>query len=242
MPRLFVPPALLAGEQAVLGDEPHRYLARVLRLRVGDEVTVFDGSGTEIAAVIERSDAKSTTLRLGLRRQQVLAGRPIHLLLAMPKGDRMDWAVQKCTELGVTRLTPVVSERTVVHPGSSEGRLRRWQTIAQEAARQCGRADVPVMAVPVTLGEALAGLDASAGARLIAWEDEAMQPLTKALRGDEPAATLLVGAEGGFTQAEVEAARAVGFRSVGLGPRVLRSETAAIVAVALVQAALGGLG
>ncbi|HEY0705391.1 MAG TPA: RsmE family RNA methyltransferase, partial [Polyangia bacterium] len=130
MPRLFVPPALLTGERAVLEDEPHRYLTRVLRLRAGDAVTVFDGAGTEIAALIEHSDAKQTVLALGARQTRRISVRPIHLLIAMPKGDRMDWVVQKTTELGVARLTPVVSARTVMQPGG-EGRLRRWQTIAQ---------------------------------------------------------------------------------------------------------------
>src|SRR5204863_9025981 len=104
-----------------------------------------------------------------------------------------------------------------------------------------GRADVPVIEEPVPLGEALRGAALAPGPRLFVWESAAGAPLCRALRGDEAAVTLLVGPEGGFTADEAAAATAAGFRSVGLGPRILRSETAAIVAVALVQAAVGGL-
>jgi 16S rRNA (uracil1498-N3)-methyltransferase len=245
MPRLFVPPALLTGQSAALDGEPHHYLTRVLRLRPGDSVTVFDGEGTEIAAVIEATDGKRTVLRLGARQVRTENRRPIHLLIAPPKGDRMDWVVQKTTELGIAQLTPVVTARTVLQPGAGAGRLRRWQTIAQEAARQCGRADLPTVAAARPLAEVLAELarERQPGeARLLAWEEETTMPLGRALRGDETAVTLLIGAEGGFAADEVAAARAVGFVSVGLGPRVLRSETAAIVAVTLTQAALGALG
>jgi 16S rRNA (uracil1498-N3)-methyltransferase len=241
--RLFVPPALIAaaGAQLHLTDEPHRYLSRVLRLRGGDEVTLFDGAGTEIEAQVVASDAGTTLLALGARRTIAPAGPPVVLLQAIPKGERMDLLVQKTTELGISRICPVVTARTVVQPGAGKNRLARWRTIAQEAARQCGRADLPIIDEPRSLASALHELPA--GARLMAWEQGTARatPLRKALAGSEPAVTLLVGAEGGFTAEEAEAAVAAGFSLVGLGPRILRSETAAIVAVALVQAALGAL-
>ena len=239
MPRIFLPPEIVTGEKVTLGGDQHRYLAKVLRLRPGDEITVFDGAGTEIAARIERIDARTTLVGLGARRTVLVAARPLVLLQAIARGERMDLIVQKTTELGVSRIVPVVSERTVARPGPG-GRWDRWRTIASEAARQCGRADVPVIDEPRTLAGALrADLP---DARLLLWEEaREAEPLRRALRGDEPAVALLVGAEGGFSGAEAEAAAAAGFRAVGLGARILRTETAAIVAVALAQAALGGL-
>jgi 16S rRNA (uracil1498-N3)-methyltransferase len=242
--RLFVapvalPPALAAGAEIALDAEGHRHLARVLRLRVGDEVTLFDGAGHEIEARVVTTDAHGTRLALGARRAVVLPGRPVVLLQALPKADRMDLVVQKTTELGVSRIQPVLTERTVAE-GRGEARLGRWRTIAQEAARQCGRADLPTLDEPRPLAEVLA--QRWAGTRLVAWEEDRALPLSHAIAGDAEAATLLIGPEGGFTAAEVAAARAAGFQVVGLGPLVLRSETAAIVAVALCRAALGGLG
>jgi 16S rRNA (uracil1498-N3)-methyltransferase len=249
MARLFVPPERLGDERVTLEGEPHRYLARVLRLHGGDAVTVFDGAGNEIEASIESITAASTVLRLGLRRAGVVPGRPVLLLQAVPKADRMDLLVQKTTELGVARICPVVTERSVVQAGRGsagrgDNRLRRWRLIAQEAARQCGRADLPIIDEPRSLGEALA-LTPAGCVRFFAWEqasgDARALPLRRALSGDEPAVALLVGPEGGFTDAEAQAAREAGFVAVGLGQRILRSETAGIVAVALAQAALGAL-
>jgi 16S rRNA (uracil1498-N3)-methyltransferase len=122
------------------------------------------------------------------------------------------------------------------------GKTRRWRTIAQEAARQSGRADVPDVAEVTALDVALVGAATAGGTRLLLWEEERALPLRQIL-AQAPAApvTLLVGPEGGFSQEEVESARVQGFRTVGLGPRILRVETAALVAVALTQAALGGL-
>jgi len=124
----------------------------------------------------------------------------------------------------------------------SPGKARRWRTIAQEAARQSGRADVPDVADAAALDVALAGAAASGGTRLALWEEERALPLRQVLAEVPPApVTLLVGPEGGLSPAEVESARVQVFRAVGLGPRILRVDTAALVAVALTQAALGGL-
>ena len=240
MPRLHLPPERLTGDRAVLEEEAHRYLSRVLRLQPGASLTVFDGRGQEIEARVDSVSSRSTTLVLGERRTVTLTQAKITLIQAISRGERMDLVVQKTTELGVARVDPVWSERTVVQPGG-EGRLRRWRTIAQEAARQCGRADVPDIGAPRPLAEALADAQQHGDRRLVLWEDATGAPLRRALAGDERAVTVLVGAEGGFTPDEVAAARAAGFQPVGLGPRILRTETAAVVAVALVQSALGGL-
>jgi 16S rRNA (uracil1498-N3)-methyltransferase len=237
MPRVFVAPERLTGERVVLDGEAHRHLAKVLRLEPGAEVVIFDGQGSEIDARVLSVGARSLELALGPRRAVAAAAAAITLLQAVPRGERMDLIVQKTTELGVARIVPVLAGRSVARPPA--GREERWQTIAQEAARQSGRADVPVVTAPLALPEALA--QAAAPTRFVLWEEERRVPLRRALEGGAREVALLVGPEGGLARAEVDEAHARGFVSVSLGPRILRVETAAIVAVALVQAAAGGL-
>jgi len=154
----------------------------------------------------------------------------------------MDFLVQKTAELGVSRLIPIVTARSVARPDPEAGRRTRWEKIAREAARQCGRADVPVVDAPLPVAAALAAPDLPAR-RLALFEGEHRRSLRSELSGSSPAPTaLLVGPEGGFEPAEIEAARAAGFVPVGLGSLILRVETAAIVAVALVADAAGALG
>jgi 16S rRNA (uracil1498-N3)-methyltransferase len=237
MPRVFVPSERLIGEQVLLDGEPHRHLAKVLRLQPGDGVLVFDGGGTEIEARVLAVGPKTIELSLGPRRAVALAPVNVTLLQAVPKGERMDLIVQKATELGVAAIVPVLTTRSVAKPGAS--RSRRWQTIAQEAARQSGRADVPQVSDPLPLAEAVT--HAPDGARFVLWEEEHGHSLRRSLDGAASAITLLIGPEGGLAVPEVVEARTHGFVPVGLGPRILRVETAAIVALALVQAAAGGL-
>jgi 16S rRNA (uracil1498-N3)-methyltransferase len=240
MPRIFVPPQQLVGDRVTLDRAAAKHLVKVLRLATGAEVLVFDGCGTEIEGRIVRASTAGVELALGARHRVALPATTITLLQSVPRGDRMDFIVQKTTELGVTRIVPVLSSRGMVKPPA--GKRQRWQTIAQEAARQSGRADVPEIGEAVTLEEALAGAAADGGTRLIFWEEERALPLRQAL-AQSPLThlTLLVGPEGGLSEAEVAAAREQGFRVVTLGPRILRVETAALVAVALTQSAIGGL-
>jgi 16S rRNA (uracil1498-N3)-methyltransferase len=248
--RLFVTAARLGGAHVTLTGDEHRHLARVLRARQGDAVTLFDGAGAEVDATIVRVGPRDAELALGARRAVAssAAAVAITLLVAVPRGERMDLVVQKTTELGVARVVPVVSARSVARPEAA--RAARWDKIAREAARQCGRADVPRVDAPVALAAALVEPDLPA-TRLALWEGERGRSLRAALAAgafgaeapgrQNPAVALLVGPEGGFSDDEVAAARAAGFVAVGLGPRILRVETAAIVGVALVQSAAGGL-
>jgi len=240
--RLHVPAERLAGARVVLAGDEHRHLARVLRARVGDRLVLFDGAGGEADAEVARVGARETELLLvGARRPGAVAAAPfpITLLVAVPRGERMDLVVQKTTELGVARVVPVLADRSVARPEAA--RRARWEKIAREAARQCGRADVPLVDAPTPLAAALASPDLPA-ARYAPWEAERGRSLRARLAAVTPGPTaLLIGPEGGLPEAEVAAAAAAGFEPVSLGPRVLRVETAAIVAVALVQAAAGGL-
>lgn len=201
---------------------------------------VFDGRGTEIEAHVVGANPAGVELALGQRHQLALPTVSVTLLQSVPRGERMDLIVQKTTELGVSRIVPVVSAHGVVKPTTAKS--RRWQTIAQEAARQSGRADVPEIAEPAPLQEAMRAASRTAGPRLILWEEERTLPMRQILAQLAPGpVTLLVGPEGGFAVSEVGDARTHGFVSVGIGPRILRVETAALVAVALTQAALGAL-
>jgi 16S rRNA (uracil1498-N3)-methyltransferase len=234
--RVFVPPERLEGDRVTLTGEPHRHLVKVLRVRGGEDVIVFDGRGHEIEARVLAVGPRMLELALGARRAVAPPPVAITLLQAVARGERMDLIIQKTTELGVTTIVPVLAERSVSRPPA--GRTRRWQTIAAEAARQSGRADLPAVRDVVSLE---AALTFGAGTRLLLWEEERGVSLQGALAAKPNDVALLVGPEGGWAAAEVEAARRAGFVPVGLGPRVLRVETAAIVAVALVQAAAGGL-
>ncbi len=221
------------------GDE-HHHLAIVLRARPGDPVTLFDGGGGEVDARVLRIERAETELELGARRSVAVAAAPITLLCAIPRGSRMDLLVQKTVEVGVAAIVPLLTARSVARPEAA--RRERWVAIAREAARQCGRADLPDVAAPTALADALG--DARLPARRLAlFEREEGQGLRAVLGASEPAPTaLLIGPEGGFEAAEREAARAAGFTGVSLGRRILRVETAAIVAVALAAAAHGDLG
>jgi 16S rRNA (uracil1498-N3)-methyltransferase len=239
--RLYVAAERLAGARLVLEGDDHQHLARVLRAAPGERLTLFDGAGTEIEAAIARVGKRDTELVLGERRAGAATAAPVAvtLLVAAPRGERMDLVVQKTTELGVARIVPVVTERSVARP--EPARRARWEKIAREAARQCGRADVPRVDAPLPLAAALAAPELPAR-RFALWEGERGRSLRERL-AEAPAApaALLVGPEGGFPAGEVSAATAAGFVPVSLGPRVLRVETAAIAAVTLAMAAAGGL-
>jgi len=245
--RLFVPAEKWIGALAVVEGEPHRHLARVLRARPGDKVTLFDGRGGEADAEVLAIERDQTTLSLGARRQVAApAGPRVVLLQSLARGEKMDFIVQKTTELGVHEIVPIAAGRSVARLPGAEAtpRRARWEKIAQEAARQCGRADVPAIAAPRSLADAVASSDGNQPdhLRLALWEGSRGRPLRAALADRAPnAVTLLVGPEGGFAEEEIAAAAQSGFEIVGLGPRILRVETAAVVAVALVQFATGAL-
>jgi 16S rRNA (uracil1498-N3)-methyltransferase len=235
--RLFVPRARIAGDEARLLAPERHYLRDVLRLPDGAPLEVFDGEGGAYDAALAPGDA----LRLGPRRAAPAARAPLHLAFALARGEKADLVVQKATELGVARLCPFAAARSVVRLDAERGaeRARRWRRIAEEAARQCGRADVPEVDAPVPLDDVLAGAPAGF-ARLLLYEGGG-EPLARAVDPAAPGHLAVVGPEGGFDEEEVSAALARGARLASLGPRILRFETAAIVAAALVQHALGEL-
>jgi 16S rRNA (uracil1498-N3)-methyltransferase len=245
MARLFVEPQKLSDEIVVLAEEDHRYLTRVLRLDVGETVVLFDGKSVEASARITRIGPRALELKIEERRAVTAVARPhVTLIQALAKGDKLDYVVQKATELGVGRLIPVTTARAVarLEAGRSLSRRARWQKIAREAARQSGRLDVPEVEAVTSLSTALSA-SAKEALKLFLWEGARQTTLRSSLPHEPPQQIVIaIGPEGGFTVAEVEAARAAGFVAVGLGPRILRAETASLAALAILGYALGDLG
>jgi 16S rRNA (uracil1498-N3)-methyltransferase len=241
--RLFVPPERMRADPITVDGDEHHHLARVLRARPGDAITLFDGAGAELEARVVRVGRDQTELapaaarRPGGREAVAPAAAPLVLLTAVPRGGRMDFLVQKCSELGVSRIVPIIAARSVARPEAD--RRARWEKIAREAARQCGRADVPVVAAPSALAAALSSADLPARRVALSPAPDA-RPL-RALLPDRAPTALLVGPEGGLAADEVAAAAAAGFVPASLGPLILRVETAAVVSVALAQEAFGAL-
>ncbi len=229
-------PVEITGQRA-------RYLTRVLRLGIGTEVTLFDGAGGEYRARLEnlgRDRAQLMVLEhLPGDRESPLG---VRLVQGVSRGERMDYAVQKATELGVSKVVPVLTEFGVVRLANDQALKRRdhWHAVAISACEQCGRNRPPEVAVPQTLQAALAGLPADGPRWLLLPEDACA--LTS---GPRPAAgecvTVLIGPEGGLSPTEIMQARTAGFEPRSMGPRVLRTETAAAVALALIQGCWGDL-
>jgi len=236
-----------SGRARLVGPEAH-HARHVLRLKTGDSLILIDGQGSEYMARIVSSGPEGLDLEI-LDRQPALQESPLELTLglALLKADRMDLVVQKGTELGLKTLTPVRAARCAVQlsPDRAAKRLERWRRVAGEAVKQCRRGE-PVQVNPLT--ELPGFLSASAGAELkvMLYEGAAGGEAGdwRALLNITPrprSVTALIGPEGGFTEAEVTLARKTGFDILGLGPRILRSETAALALMAILGFELGDL-
>ncbi|HXF50459.1 MAG TPA: 16S rRNA (uracil(1498)-N(3))-methyltransferase [Dehalococcoidia bacterium] len=240
MRRLYVEGPLAPGRVVILEGDAARRVTRVLRLRPGERLALFDGSGTEAVAELARV-APARVEAVVLSVQPGLPEPPVRITLcqSVVKGERFEWALEKGTEIGVARFVPLVARRNVVRPGEG-AKLERWRRIVIEAAEQCGRSAVPEVTAPASLDDVLESLD---GPAIVPYEGERETGIAAALRamGRPRALTILIGPEGGFTPDEIERAMSRGARPVSLGPRILRSETAGIVAAALALAVLGGL-
>jgi 16S rRNA (uracil1498-N3)-methyltransferase len=240
MIRLLVPHAQ-TGSVTVEGERLH-YLSTVLRLTFGDVVEVFDGNGRVFSGTIQSMGSDAAVLILGEALSQTRS-RPITIVQGLPKADRLELVLQKGTELGAASFMPVACTRSVVKlDGKEEAKQARWQRIVEEAARQCGRADVPTVALPDTLSKAAQRL-APGTVVLILDEEERSQRLSRAVSSvaQQPIA-LVVGPEGGLTREEVGDLVSRGAVPVSLGRLVLRTETAALAALAIVRHLDGELG
>lgn len=243
MTRFRVRPEAIDGDLVTFDVEETRHLARVLRLGAGDLVRALDGRGLELTVRLTAVGPRSAAGTV-VDRTVPLTESPLRLTLAqgIARGDKMESVIRMATELGAIRIAPLVTARTVVRrpPGSWQAKWQRWQRVAQEGAKQCGRAVVPVVEEPRPLDLWLA--QAGSTELLVCLWEEARQALAEVLPPDRvSSAALVVGPEGGLDEAEVETLRRGGAAVAGLGPRILRTETAGPVGLALLQARYGDL-
>lgn len=239
VPRIHVAVSLEAGGDVVLPEGAARHVSLVLRLREGAELTLFDGAGTEAAATLAEVGRKRVVARIESVRQGARESPlTVHLGQAISKGERMDYAIQKAVELGVAAITPLYVEHGDVRlKGEREARkLAHWQGVATSACEQCGRATIPAIHSPQPLAAWLAERDEKLRLVLHPATDDNWRK-----RETADTAALLIGPEGGLSDAEVEAARIAGFQPLTLGPRILRTETAPVVVLTLLQHHFGDL-
>lgn len=251
MNRFFLPEGTAVAKDVavVIAGEDAHHIARVLRLGPGERIVV-------VAAPEREALAEITDVAAGRVRARILAVRSarreppvfVRLVQSVAKGEKMDYIVQKSTELGVGEIVPVVSERSVVRLDRARGeeRAQRWQKIAREAAQQSGRTVVPRVLPPMPFAAALPARPAAGDLALILYEGESGRGLQAVLASSQAtvsgAVTIYVGPEGGFADGEVAAAASAGCVPVSLGPRILRAETAGPAALAMILYHLGDLG
>tara|TARA_R100001377_G_scaffold79266_1_gene57437 strand:+ start:79 stop:807 length:729 start_codon:yes stop_codon:yes gene_type:complete len=233
VPRLYTPQALRGNSELLLVDDAAHYIAKVLRLRAEDYIRVFNGSDGEYSARIIAIDKKSVTALLDSRLEGGAdPSLAIHLGLGLSRGERMDYAIQKATEAGVGSITPLLTERCEVKLKGDriDNRMSHWERVAISACEQSGRCVVPTIASPLTLAEWLSL--SRTGANFVL-DHRGEQGLAAAQKPE--AVTFLIGPEGGLSEEEVMLAKENDFKLVRIGPRVLRTETAPIVAISLAQ-------
>lgn len=232
IPRIYSPVVLTAGNEVELDDQAANHVGRVLRMQNGQQIELFNGDGHDYPAILTDVGKKQVQARIGDPVPNTSESPlQVHLGQVLSRGDRMDYAIQKSVEMGVARITPLVSERCEVKlKGDREDkRLRHWQQVAISAAEQCGRARVPDIEPVTTLADWFAATIGS-DLRLVLHH---RTPQSLAGLDRPQTLALLVGPEGGLSDEEIQAAEAAGFLPAALGPRVLRTETAPVAALAI---------
>ena len=236
MPRFYCPVPLVAGQLLELPEGASRHV-QVLRLQPGAPITVFNGQGGEFEAVVERMGRRDVSVLLAAHHPvEREARREMHLAVGMPANERMDWLVEKATELGAASIQPLAAQRSVLRLKSERAgkKLAHWQAIAIAACEQCGRNRVARVHEVADLSEWLAQGAGAAPRRLLLSLRPGGRELPGAA-GEGEAVTFLSGPEGGLTAAEEEEALGAGFSPVTLGARTLRAETAALAALAMLN-------
>lgn len=236
--RIFTAQALSAGDLVELEGPASHYLARVLRVSEGDAVTLFNGDGKEYMGQVSGLQRQVVQVRISsIREPGNESALKITLVQAISRGERMDYSLQKSTELGVARIQPITSSRVEVRLDHkrADKRLARWRAVVVSACEQSGRAVVPDVGAPMSLGEWLSSVGES---QCLVLDPLARQRLsTCSVQGD--AISVLVGPEGGFSEEEIRQICSAGVEAVSLGPRILRTETAGPAAIILLQSMAG---
>jgi len=249
--RVFVEGELQSGSVVELPRETGAHLAKVLRARSGDEVVLFNGDGREFTGAVEKVQGSRVSASIGAART-IDRESPFQLTLVqcVPRGDRMDFIVQKATELGVVHIIPVLSQRSVVRldEGQAASKQLHWRAVAVSACEQCGRNRLPSVAAPQPLLNYLGALAQGNDSLRLVLEPERARRTERGARSIDIAssqsvslAEIAIGPEGGFAPEELEAFDLSSFSRVSLGPRVLRTETAAIAAIVVLQARFGDM-
>lgn len=238
MPRFYIPKEAVKENKIVISGKEAHHILDVMRLEFLDEVVVFDGTGKEYVGVVKETGRKSLSLEIIKKRDVVTQEKySITLIQAIPKKDKMDYIVEKATELGVNCVIPVTTARTIPDWDESKksGIVGRWQKISQEAAKQCGRALLPEIKPISTLKKVLNYINGHDLKLIAALNDKAvkLKEILENRRGGKTA--IAIGPEGDFTAEEVGMAEEKGFKTVNLGPRVLKSDTAALAALAIIS-------
>ncbi len=249
IPRIYSPGqrGAEAGGTIELGREDLHYLKHVLRLKPGDRVAVFDGSGCEYLTNIDRYAESGVILAVSAMERRDKPPVRITLAQSLPKESKMDIIIQKATELGVWRIRPFISSRTVprLTEEKGEARVKRWQKIAAEAAKQCAGTHVPEVTGIVRYGDIIGQRDSKA-LNIIFWEEESKRGIKEILRdaalSEKEEILIVIGPEGGFTRDEAATAVENGFLSAHLGRQILRVETASLAVLAIIQYERGLIG
>jgi 16S rRNA (uracil1498-N3)-methyltransferase len=246
MRRFFVRPEDVGAHELRLQGDEVAHLVRVLRSGPGVQIVAFDGLGHEFVATVERLEADGAVCQIICQRDM----RPTQMVSitvgqGLPKVDKFEWVIQKTTELGAAAIVPLKTARAVAQPAAAHlpAKLARWERLAREACKQCGRATVPRLHPLTSLPTFFTTFQGS-DLKLVLWEGEKTRRLGSVLAAPAPVASaaIVIGPEGGLTPEEVALGESSGFVAVRLGERILRTETASIVAVALLQHHLGDLG
>jgi 16S rRNA (uracil1498-N3)-methyltransferase len=235
-PRFFISPEQVSGQSITISGEDVNHIVKVLRMKTGDELLLCDGKGAEYSAKIVQVNKSDITAEVKARSMREIRYPLITLGQGLPKSDKMDWIVQKATELGVANIVPLTTERTIVKPKDEEKRVARWQKIAREAAMQSNRPDIPLVETIRPFSDFVQIPNSELRTlRLMPWE-EGTVPIKEILPANPGMKNIivLIGPEGGFSAHEAEAAQGKGFHLASLGPNILRTETAAIAALSMI--------
>jgi 16S rRNA (uracil1498-N3)-methyltransferase len=246
MRRFFVEEITPTTDSLSLTGKEARYISKVLRMKKGEVLTIMDGKGQLFESIVEDLDYKEVKVRIN---KSISPPPPspieISLAQALIRSNSMDYLIQKFTELGINSIHLFYSERTVIRlkPGHLRNKMDRWMEIMKSACRQCGRATLPTLNPPLPFEEIIRNVPDKETLKVLLWENEEMLDLKKVLRSMSPIPHTLamVGPEGGFTLNEINQARKAGFHVVSLGNRILRTETAAVSLISIIQYEWGDL-
>lgn len=246
MHRFFVDDSNISDNRILIEGEDVNHIAKVLRLRSGEEISVSNGRGREFICTLAEINKKQVTCEINEEFQnQTEAPIKITLFQGLPKAQKMDLIIQKCVEIGIYKIQPVITERVVIKTEGKDlsNKIERWRRIAEEAAKQSKRGIIPEIAEPITFDEAVEQLR-EMNVSVVPYEKEEAKGLREALKesSDSKTVGVLIGPEGGFNEKEIEKCISFNVKPVTLGPRILRTETAGFVASTIILYEIGDMG